>query len=279
MRLQFVSAAVLGAALATGCGGKGQENPQNSNETAATTPADATGVDRQAVSPERDNSAVRPDSSGSRATAGNRAPSSSNSSALPRNDSARSETARNVAPREVAPPVPVVHEVTVPAGTNLPLELTTALSSETATVESPVEARLTRAIEVNGRTALPAGAVLHGNVTDVERAGKVKGRSHLAFRFTSVTVAGARENLRTNPVSFEGEASKGDDAKKVGIGAGIGAAIGAIAGGGSGAAKGAAIGGGAGTAAVLATRGKEVELAAGTPIETTTANALTLEVK
>jgi len=80
-------------------------------------------------------------------------------------------------------------------------------------------------------------------------------------------------------VAFEGEASKGDDAKKIGIGAGIGAAIGAIAGGGGGAAKGAAIGGAAGTGAVLATRGKEVELAAGTEIAATTANAVTVETR
>ena len=48
---------------------------------------------------------------------------------------------------------------------------------------------------------------------------------------------------------------------------------------GSGAAKGAAIGGGAGGAAVLATRGKEVELASGTAIEATTANPVTVEVR
>ena len=61
--------------------------------------------------------------------------------------------------------------------------------------------------------------------------------------------------------------------------AAIGAAIGAIAGGGSGAAKGAAIGGAAGTGAVLATRGKEVELAAGADITATTANAVTVETR
>ena len=279
MKLQWVSAAVLSAALAAGCGNKGDQNAQNPDQTAAAPAADATGVDRTAVSPDSDNSAAKPDSTGSKATAGNRA-AASRPAPAPR------EEARNLAPREsaaprepAAPPVPVVHEVTIPAGTTLPLELTTALSSETATIESPVEARLTRAIEINGHTALPAGATLHGNVTEVERAGRVKGRSHLAFRFTSVTVANSRENLHTNPVSFEGEASKGDDAKKVGIGAGIGAAIGAIAGGGSGAAKGAAIGGGAGGAAVLATRGKDVEVAAGTPIDATTAAPLTLQVK
>src|SRR3954468_11377202 len=98
MRLQWVPAVILGAALATGCGNKGQENAQNPDQTTATSASDATGVDRQAVSPDRDNSAVQPNSSGSNATAGNRVASSPNSAAS-RNDTARNDTARNVAPR------------------------------------------------------------------------------------------------------------------------------------------------------------------------------------
>ena len=274
MRLQWISAAVLGAALATGCGEKGDQNAQNADQTAAATPADATGVDRQPVSPDADNSVIRPDSSGSQSTAGSRLSTPSRPAVVPRDDAARSVT-----PRESAPPAPVVREVTVPAGTTLPLELMTALSSETATVETPVRARLRQAVNVDGHTALPAGTVLSGTVTDVERAGRVQGRARLAFEFDSATVNGVRENLRTNPVVFEGEASKGDDAKKIGIGAGIGAAIGAIAGGGSGAAKGAAIGGAAGTGAVLATRGTEVELASGSDIAVTTASAVTVEAR
>ena len=138
--------------------------------------------------------------------------------------------------------------MTVPAGTALPLELLTAVSSETAKVETPVRARLRQAVVVDGYTVLPAGTVLHGNVTDVERAGRVQGRSRLAFRFTEAEVDGGREELRTNPLSFEGEATKGEDATKVGAGAVGGAIIGGILGGGDGAAKGAAIGGAAGRA-------------------------------
>jgi hypothetical protein len=41
--------------------------------------------------------------------------------------------------------------VTVASGTNCPLELLTALSSETATVESEVRARLKQAVTVDGR--------------------------------------------------------------------------------------------------------------------------------
>jgi len=169
--------------------------------------------------------------------------------------------------------------VTAPAGTELPLELTTAVSSETAQVESPVSARLRRAVVVDGLTVFPAGAVFHGNVTEVERAGRVRGRSHLAFRFTEVTIDEQRDPISTHSVSFEGEATKSEDATKVGAGAGIGAVIGGIVGGGKGAAKGAMIGGAAGAGTVLATRGRDVELAAGSEVNATLSSPFGVRVE
>jgi hypothetical protein len=272
MKLQWISAAILAAAVAAGCGDKGQENAQNADQTTVTPANETATTNPQAVSPSTDNPAARPDSSGSQPTGGSRT-NASRPAAKPRNDAAPRAEAR----RDEAPPARVVRELTVPVGTSLPLELMTALSSETAQVEAPVQARLRRAVEIDGHTAIPAGTVLSGTVTDVARAGRVQGRSRLAFRFDSATVNGVRENLRTNPITFEGEATKKEDATKIGVGAGIGAAIGAIAGGGGGAAKGAAIGGAAGTGAVLATRGKDVELAAGADITATTASAVTVE--
>jgi hypothetical protein len=159
-----------------------------------------------------------------------------------------------------------VRELTVPAGTALPLELTTALTSETAQVETPVQARLREAISVDGVTVIPAGSTFWGSVTDVERAGRVRGRARLVFRFTEATVNGQKEPLRTEALTFEAEATRKADATKIGAGAVGGAIIGAIAGGGDGAAKGAAIGGAAGTGVVLATRGREVIVDAGTPL-------------
>jgi hypothetical protein len=177
-----------------------------------------------------------------------------------------------------APPRPQFREVTVPAGTELNLELLTALSSETAQVETPVRARLRQAVVIDGYTAIPAGATLIGEVADVQRAGRVQGRSRLAIRFNEVQADGAMDVLRTNPIVFQGEATKGEDATKIGVGAGIGAAIGGILGGGDGAAKGAAIGGAAGTGTVLATRGREVELASGRDINATLASPLDVRV-
>ena len=190
--------------------------------------------------------------------------------------SARANTERPAAP---APRRPEFRELTLPAGTALPLELQTALSSETAKVESPVRARLRQTLTVDGITALPAGTILTGEVTDVARAGKVKGRSRLVFSFTRFQAEDIREDMRTNPLTFEGEASKGEDATKIGAGAGIGAIVGGIVGGGSGAAKGAAIGGAAGTGVVLATRGKDVTLASGAEIAASLAEPLTIRVQ
>ena len=181
--------------------------------------------------------------------------------------------------RPVAPPKPRFKEVSAPAGTELALELTTPLSTETAQVETPVAARLRRPVVVDGLTVFPAGTVFHGNVTEVERAGRVRGRSHLAFRFTEAEIDGQRDQARTNIVSFEGEATKSEDATKVGAGAGIGAVIGGIIGGGSGAAKGAAIGGAAGAGTVLATRGRDVVLPAGSEVQTTLSSPFEVRVE
>jgi hypothetical protein len=161
----------------------------------------------------------------------------------------------------------------------LDLELMTPLSTETAQVESPVAARLRRSVVVDGLTVFPAGTIFHGSVTEAERAGRVRGRSHLAFRFTEVELDGQRDPARTNTVSFEGEATKSEDATKVGVGAGVGAAIGGLLGGGSGAAKGAAIGGAAGAGTVLATRGRDVVLPAGSDVNATLSSPFEFRVE
>ena len=286
MKTQWMAVAVISAAFAAGCGDKSAENSQNSpqNEgTTVTVPQDTGGqsnlqpapAEQPAVSSNRD-AAARPNNSPVGTTSRPRA------AAAPRDDrpvdpipSTASRAAAAPAPR----PAPVVRYVTIPAGTALPLELTTAVSSETAQVETPVSARLRRAVAVDGETVLPAGAVVNGEVSEVDRAGRVQGRSRLSLRFTSVVIDGRRESLRTNPVSFEGEATKKQDATKIGAGAGIGAAIGGLLGCGSGAAKGAVIGGAAGTGTVLATRGKEVELASGAELNATLASPVEVEVK
>lgn len=175
--------------------------------------------------------------------------------------------------------LPTYREVTLPAGTTLPLELKTAVASDTSSVEDPVRATLRRAITIDGRQVLPAGTEIVGHVTSAERSGRVKGRARVAFRFNSLRYGGERYDIRTEQIARMAEATKGEDATKIGVGAGAGAAIGAVLGGGDGAAKGAAIGGMAGTGAVLATRGKEVRLGPGANVNTKLTAPLTIRVK
>jgi hypothetical protein len=181
--------------------------------------------------------------------------------------------------KAVAKVIPVYKEVTIPAGTILRLDLASSIASDTSKVEDAVNAKVREAVVVDGKTVVPAGAALAGVVTDVADSGRVKGRARIAYRFNSLTVADERYDITTTPTSHVAEATKGEDAKKIGIGAGAGAVIGGIIGGGSGAAKGAAIGGGAGTGVVLATKGKEVRLGPGANVTTKLTAPLTVRVK
>ena len=263
---------VLLTALATACGGSNNGTPQNP-ETAPAPAAQPAAPPTEAPPPAAPAPAAP--APAPRQTAPRQAAPSRPAAPAP----AASNAAPAPAPRPAEPPKPVYRDVSAAVGTALSLSLITPLSTETAKVETPVTARLRQPIVVDGFTVVPAGATLHGDVTEVERAGRVKGRSRLVFRFAEVQVNGQRDPFRTNALTFEGEATKGEDAVKVGGGAGIGAVIGGIVGGASGAAKGAAIGGAAGGGAVLATRGKDVELAEGTELNTSLASPYSVRVE
>ena len=195
------------------------------------------------------------------------------------------EPAPEIAHKEPSPPppppvkVPEYRELMIPSGTTLSATLATSLASDTSKVEDTVRATLKSPVSVEGFELLPAGAKIVGNVTKVEPAAKVKGRALLAFRFNSVDLTAGPEHLSTETITHEAASTKGKDATKIGVGAGAGAIIGGIVGGGSGAAAGAAIGGGAGTATVLATKGDEVRLPAGTPVTVTLTAPLTIRVE
>jgi hypothetical protein len=307
MRSHWTIAALLSSTLIAGCNGRNTDNSQNPDQNQSAVPANAPAAGDQTVAPApqtqgqqpystTDNSAAYPQrpAAAPRATTGrrdsvtprgttpsqNETPSSTSTynnappaGRLPSNENSRA--AQIAAP---APRAPQWREITVPAGTALALEMTSAVSSETAQVEAPVSARLRNAVVINGDTAIPAGAVMTGTVTDVARSGRVQGLARLAFVFNQVRMNNGSEDLKTNPVTLEAETTKGEDATKVGVGAVGGAILGGILGGKKGAGKGAIAGGAAGTGVVLATRGKEVAVTEGTNVTATLAAPLTLRL-
>jgi hypothetical protein len=131
---------------------------------------------------------------------------------------------------------------------------------------------------VNGATALPAGSVATGSVLEALQAGRVKGRASVSFGFDRLRSGAQAYTITSARITREAEATKGEDAAKVGLGAAAGAIIGALADGKKGAAIGGAVGAGAGTGVVLATRGEEIALAAGTVVETTLEQPLKVQV-
>ena len=189
--------------------------------------------------------------------------------------------ARDKTPLEAAVAKAVVREVTIPAGTELPIVLDTSVGSKTSRVEEPVRAHLSRAIVVDDQPVLAEGSTVGGVVTDATPAAKVKGRAHLAVRFDSIAPRDGDERYRieTAAVGRTAPATKRNDAVKIGAPAAGGALIGAIVGGGKGAAIGAAAGGGAGTAVVLSTSGKETSLPAGSALRLRLTAPLTIRIR
>jgi hypothetical protein len=177
------------------------------------------------------------------------------------------------------PPV-AAREVTLPAGTVLPVTLETAVGSDISRVEQPVEGRLRRPVMYHGVEVLPAGTTVKGHVTAAQRPGRVKGRGYVAMRFTEIDAPGpGLEHITTTPVSRLAPTTKQKDAVEILAPAAAGAVIGRVAGGKTTAREGALIGGAAGTGYVLSTRGKEVRIGRGAPLTVRLRAPLTVRVR
>jgi len=162
-------------------------------------------------------------------------------------------------------PAPTPKPKIVPSGTALAIVLEQELSTKSAKAEDPVAASLAEDVSVDGEVLLPKGAEVHGHVVSSVRSGRTKGRARIVVAFNEVRVNSRSYTIDATGFDVTAGSSKGKDAKIAGGSAAAGAIIGGIAGGGSGALKGGLIGGAVGGGAVLATRGVEVDLKAGTP--------------
>jgi hypothetical protein len=186
-----------------------------------------------------------------------------------------------VEPEPPAPPAaPEMLDLVVPADAVLGLQIERTVTSETARVEDRVEARVTRDIRVGDRVAIPAGSVVQGSVTDVERGGKVKTRARLGIRFHTVVLAdGSRLNIKTDSVLREGSSPTNESAAKIGGAAVGGAILGAILGGGKGAVIGGTVGAAGGTAATMAGSRNAAVLNAGTTVSVRVQQPVTVTVE
>ena len=163
----------------------------------------------------------------------------------------------------------------IPNGT----ELVAVLNSDLSTQNVREGERFTMTV----RGGQYEGATIEGSVLNVERGGRVTGRSEMTMDFDTIRLrdgrsyrfAGILESVRTPSgevvrVDNEGAVRESDQTNKTvtrtAIGTAVGAIIGAIAGGGKGAAIGAVLGAGAGAGSVYVQGRNDLELTAGTEV-------------
>ena len=151
----------------------------------------------------------------------------------------------------------------VPAGQEIDVRLQSSLSSETATVEQRFEATTVVDLRQGGRVLIPAGSIVRGVVSGVEKAGRLERTGRLELSFDQITVNGRNHEMRGTATEVFKSGGIREEAPTAGIGAGAGAIIGGILGGVQGAVLGAVIGAGG---AIVATDGKDITLPAGSNI-------------
>ena len=149
---------------------------------------------------------------------------------------------------------------TIPAGQEVDVRLRSTLSSETATVEQRFETTTVVDLMQNGRVLVPAGSVIRGVVSDVDKAGRIDRDGSLTLSFDKLTVRGRERDIRGSATEiFESKGIR-EEGTVAAAGAGVGGIVGGIIGGVKGAVLGAVIGAGG---AIAATDGKDITLPAG----------------
>ena len=175
------------------------------------------------------------------------------------------------------------HVYTINPGEKILLNLINSVSTRSAAPGDRVYLETAFPVLTDGRIVIPPGSYVTGTITQVKRAGRVKGKAELFIRFDSLTLPnGVTRDFRARTASLDGDnrgkldrdegkikgdSDKAGDVMKVGTGAGYGAMIGGIASGAKGAGIGAGAGAAAGLVGVLLSRGPDAILQRGSTME------------
>jgi hypothetical protein len=149
----------------------------------------------------------------------------------------------------------------IPTGTEVDVRLQSELTSDTAQVEDRFEATTVVDLYEGSRVLIPAGSMMRGVVSSVNRASRTDRKGSLTVSFDQVTLNGRTYPMRGTVTQALESGGIKEEIGRIGAGSAVGAIIGGIIGGVKGALIGVLIGGG-GT--MVATEGKDVHLPAGT---------------
>jgi hypothetical protein len=182
-------------------------------------------------------------------------------------------------------PARVAHELTIPAGTKIPIALRNAISTKGNHEGDPVYAQTTFPVVIDDRIVIPAGTYMQGRIAAIKPAGRMNKRAEVLMHFMTliypsgytVVLPGSLENapavdkaqVKDKEGTIKADSDKAQKAATVAVPAAEG---GALAGGlSTGSRVGALAGAGAGAAAgilgVMLSHGNEVRLTPGMTFE------------
>lgn len=158
--------------------------------------------------------------------------------------------------------------VTIPSGTRLVIRTSDSIDSRRHQAGHRFRGQLESAIVIDGITAVPRGAFVHGRIAQARQGGRAVGSSEMAIEFTDLMI-----NDQLFEIATEGmQARTGNEAANTLGRTARAAAIGGLISGRSGARTGAAVGAGAS----LLTSGTSINVPAGTILETRLRVAVTV---
>jgi biotin carboxyl carrier protein len=170
-------------------------------------------------------------------------------------------------PAPAPAPKPVAQPIIVPVGTQLSVEFASTVTTKTAKVGDPIDARLAAPLVVGDRTVATAGAAVQGVVTEVYSGSQeIGGTPKLGIGFNRMTLENGESVPIAGDIVQQGKRESSRDAAKIAGGAIIGAVIGhQVDSGGAGRVIGGVLGGAAG-AGIAKQTGGDLEVPAGTVI-------------
>ncbi len=151
-------------------------------------------------------------------------------------------------------------KATVPAGTTIIVRMVDGVDSKKSNSGQSFTAALETDLVADGKVVAPKGSQAIGVLTAAKSGGRLAGKSELAVELTSIVVNGQAWPVVTETVEQQAAKSEG---RKTARNAALGAGIGALVDGGDGAATGALVG--VGVSAV--TKGKQVQIPAGSILQ------------
>jgi len=160
--------------------------------------------------------------------------------------------------------------VTVPTGTRLVIRTSDTVDTSRHVAGHRFTGQLEGALVVDGVTVAPRGAYVHGRIVQAGQARRLAGTSELAIEFSDIVIDGQLVPIATTGINAQGGS---EAARTVGRTARA-AAIGGLIGGSSGARTGARVGVGAS----ILTSGTSINVPAGTILEATLAEPLTVQL-